>query len=596
MTAFGRMLTKVTIPLTMGTVARMARVAGWAALAVATLVVASTTSLLIDQRSIAYGTASLGAAAATSGAAVALVCAGVLSAAFSSHRSFPILLACAAISWLAPVWVGWRDGPGWLRSVGGVAAPLLIPLLVHVAVDALHHGKWASFQRNVLVVSYGTFGILILAIALVRDPFLDLNCWNNCTENAFLVVRLPGVARFLEVMLLACSVITAVVVIAWIAGTLAAASPLVRKDRAMLLIPAALALAAEGWYALWLIVEPGEDPQAQPFQGIFFARAVTLACLGAGVGWFVLRRWNRQVALRRIADGLGAVPPLGSFKSALAAMLGDPGLDVLYWLDGPGRFVDSAGRERVPDAAGAGAMTEIRRRGELVAVVLHGVRDEEELVDQIGAAARLAVDNERLQAGVQAQLADLRASRLRVVEAGDAARRTIERNLHDGAQQSLVALLYALGLARAQASAAGDRPRELEFATLGDAAAGVAQELRTIAHGVFPVILEDAGLNSAIQSIVEDSTVPVQLTVNVPERLPVAVERAAYLAVSAALATQDPSGTTIHLSIAQDEGVLVVLANGAPAGDFGALSDRVDALGGVVESGDGCLRVVIPCA
>ena len=89
---------------------------------------------------------------------------------------------------------------------------------------------------------------------------------------------------------------------------------------------------------------------------------------------------------------------------------------------------------------------------------------------------------------------------------------------------------------------------------------------------------------------------PVQLTVNVPERLPVAVERAAYLAVSTALATQDPSGTTIHLSIAQDEGVLVVLANGAPAGDFGALSDRVDALGGVVESGDGCLRVVIPCA
>jgi signal transduction histidine kinase len=579
-----------------GAAAKIAGAAGWATLAGATVVVAFTALLLVDQRPIAYGATGPEAGVATVGTAFALLAAGVVTMLYSRRRSVGLVLACLAICWISPVWVGWHDGSSMVRSVGSVAAPLLVPLLVHLAVVEFRGGWRLFIRRRAVEANYAVFGFLVVAIALVRDPFLDFNCWNNCTDNAFLLARLPQLAQVLEAMLLGYSILAGVLAIAWIARTLALASPVGRADGGVFLVPIALALAAESLYALLLLVEPGEDPRLQPFLGLFFARSLTLGCVAIGVGWLALRGQRRRVALERLADDLGTVPRLGSFKSTLATRLGDPELEVLYWIPDSARFVDSTGRERDPNSSVSRAVTKIRREGELVAVVMHSLDDDDRLVDQIGAAARLAIDNERLQAGILAQLADLRASRLRVVEAGDAARRTIERNLHDGAQQSLVALLYALSLARAQASAVGDRHSELELEAMGDAAAGAAQRLRTIAHGVFPAILEDAGLSAAIQSIVEDAPVPVDVNNTISGRLPRSVERAAYRAVSAAVEASTASWELIvQVSVAEVNGQLVVTADGVPRGDFSALSDRIGALGGTVESAEGQLRVVIPC-
>ena len=123
-----------------------------------------------------------------------------------------------------------------------------------------------------------------------------------------------------------------------------------------------------------------------------------------------------------------------------------------YWLPGSRRYVDHSGRPVDPHASGARSVTPIVRNGEPVALVIHdqALSAALDLEREIGTAARLAVDNERLRAEVLAQLEDLRASRARIVEAGDAARRRIERDLHDGAQQRLLALSYELRLARAR--------------------------------------------------------------------------------------------------------------------------------------------------
>jgi signal transduction histidine kinase len=172
----------------------------------------------------------------------------------------------------------------------------------------------------------------------------------------------------------------------------------------------------------------------------------------------------------------------------------------------------------------------IRRGDEVIAVVSHSGRatDAAELGRQIGAAALLAVDNARLQAAALAELERLRESRARIVEAGDDGRRSLERDLHDGAQQHLVAVVHELELARA---AAPDGPSATALAgAVGEARQALA-ELRDLAHGIFPVILDDAGLASALASMADVANVAVRIGEIPDERLPRTIERAVYVVV-----------------------------------------------------------------
>lgn len=143
----------------------------------------------------------------------------------------------------------------------------------------------------------------------------------------------------------------------------------------------------------------------------------------------------------------------------------------------------------------------IQRGGLTIAAVNHdpALTGTSELADQIGAAARLAIDNERLRAEVLAQLERVRASRGRIVAAGDAARRRLERDLHDRAQQRLLAARYELRLARASTGDDTQRAAEIERA-IAEAKAALA-ELRDLAHGIFPAVLDDAGLGPALWAL-----------------------------------------------------------------------------------------------
>jgi signal transduction histidine kinase len=215
------------------------------------------------------------------------------------------------------------------------------------------------------------------------------------------------------------------------------------------------------------------------------------------------------------------------------------------------------------------------------------------LVDAVGAATRLAVQNERLQAEVRAQLEEVRASRARIVEAADAERRKVERDLHDGAQQRLVTL--SLALAEAQARLGPDGDPELA-ASLREAAEELRRaltEVRELARGIHPAILTEDGLVSALESLAEHSPVPATVSGSLDGRFAPAVEATAYFVVSEALANvgKYAEASEVRISVGRSNGHVTVevrddgVGGADPAKGSGlrGLADRVAAVGGRIE-------------
>ena len=177
---------------------------------------------------------------------------------------------------------------------------------------------------------------------------------------------------------------------------------------------------------------------------------VAFACVPAGVLAGLLRTRLARAGVADLVVRLGAGVGPGQLRDVLADVLGDPSLDVAYWVPEQQRYVDVEGRPvALPEP---GAVTVVEREGRPVAALVHdpSVGEDDGLVEAVGAAAGLALENERLQAELRARVAELAGSRARLVQAADDERRRIERNLHDGTQQRLVSVSMALGLAQAK--------------------------------------------------------------------------------------------------------------------------------------------------
>jgi signal transduction histidine kinase len=236
--------------------------------------------------------------------------------------------------------------------------------------------------------------------------------------------------------------------------------------------------------------------------------------------------------------------------------------------------------------------------------------DEPELIASAGAAAGLALENERLHAELRARLEELRASRARIVEAAQAERRRIERDLHDGTQQRLVSIAMTLGLADSRL----DRDPSAVRPLLDQARAGLTDalgELRRLSQGIHPGILTERGLRAALEELAYGARLPLELDVGLSERLPDRVEAAAYYVVSEALTNiaKHAEASAVRIRVQRTDGRAVVEiaddgiggADGARGTGLRGLADRVDALGGRlrVESPPGRGTVVyaeIPCA
>jgi signal transduction histidine kinase len=218
--------------------------------------------------------------------------------------------------------------------------------------------------------------------------------------------------------------------------------------------------------------------------------------------------------------------------------------------------------------------------------------EERDLVRAVGGAAALALENERLDAELRANVQELRASRARIVESADTARRRIERDLHDGAQQQLVALSLALRTIDAQIEGDPAAARELLAAAGRDLDLAI-RDLRELARGIHPAVLSDRGLAAALAALAQRAPVPIEI-VAVPEgRLTPAVEAAAYFVVSEAITNVARYARASHAEVAVtrvgDHVLVHVSDDGVGGADpFGGtglrgLADRVASLDGRLE-------------
>jgi signal transduction histidine kinase len=260
--------------------------------------------------------------------------------------------------------------------------------------------------------------------------------------------------------------------------------------------------------------------------------------------------------------------------------------------------VDANGRPVAEPVAGPGrAVTALVRDGRRIAVVSHTAALPD-LERELGAAVRLALENERLQAEALAQLDQLRASRVRIVETGDTERRRLERDLHDGAQQRLLALSYDLRLARAQALADGDGHTESLLTQATDQAQMALGELRELAYGIYPAILVEAGLAPALATLADAALLPVEIRDADQGRYPAGVETAAYLLVVEALDDAGRGASHAAVSAVQDDGRLVVTVEDDGTDRTAAmvqLADRIGALDGRLDIEPRRLRAELPC-
>lgn len=308
---------------------------------------------------------------------------------------------------------------------------------------------------------------------------------------------------------------------------------------------------------------------------------------------------------------LPASPAPGELRAPIARALRDPSLTIAYWLPQYASWADEEGRPlELPDPDAGRAITPVERDGELLAALVHdpSLTNERELLDSVSAAAAIALENGRLHAELKASLEELHGSRERVLEIGQKERKRLERNLHDGAQQRLIALSLELGLLASELDGDAAARGRLEQARRE---IGISlEELRDVARGLHPAVLSGHGLAVALESLVATSSVPVELTVGVEERLEEPIEVAAFYVVSESLANvaKHAQARSATVDVAQSNGELLVeiVDDGIGGADsergsgIRGLADRVEALGGRLRvwtppGGGTRVRAELPC-
>jgi signal transduction histidine kinase len=347
-------------------------------------------------------------------------------------------------------------------------------------------------------------------------------------------------------------------------------------------------------------------------RGFALANSVAFATVPFTLLAALLRsRTYRAEVVGQLVERLGQVLGPDAVRDALAQALDDPSLEIAYWVPEREGYVDGSGRTVAHGGQVNGRVwTEIARDDRPLAAIIHDPELSEEpgLVSATGAAVALALERERLAAALHSHVHEVRASRARIVQAGDEARRGIERDLHDGAQQRLVSLLLNVKLARRGvnvgqgAGLLDDVEHELGQALV---------ELRALASGILPPALSDHGLEAAVQELAGRSPVKVAIAGLPDQRLPPAVEVAAYFVIAEALANvaKHARATAATVRVGALDGRVCVevsddgIGGASTAGGSGlrGLTDRVDALDGrlMVTSSPGegtIVRAELPCA
>lgn len=510
-------------------------------------------------------------------------------------RPVPLATALAAVSWAALAPALWAGEP-WLRGAGLVLACLLPATLLHLAL-ALRAERSPAEAPRVPGAAAAWAAYLLLAVpalvhALARDPFTELGCLVRC-QSVDPVLEAPGLARGSAVVLLALAGAVALVAAATaLAGTVAITGGAARAASYLLALSAVLEVA----WAWWPGARAGVGPLAEDAPFLLVARGVALTLVAGSVAAVVVLRLRRRSSLRRLAREITEVTPPASMREVVAARLGDPRARLDFYVAADGVWVDEQGRP--PPAPEAGEQQTVLRRGADVVARLttRGARTPaSDLEEALGPAALLALEAERTRAEQLLRLRDLRATRRSAVERADLARRRAERDLHDGAQHLLLATSFALQEAIAHERASGEHDRAEQLAVIAADVSLAAGEVRHVAHGIYPVLLGDAGLVPALEGLALESAVPVTVDATPVPRLDSSVELTAYLLAAAAVRAAGAAPVRLAVSHRGDTLRLTAAVAALRDGDARMVSDRAEALGGTMDTMDGTWRLELPC-
>jgi signal transduction histidine kinase len=454
--------------------------------------------------------------------------------------------------------------------------------------------------------------VIFSALTLVMIPleflwlmFLSFDAFGEpgVPENVLLVADRPDVAEFVDT-------IQRIILVVFLS---ALAFVLVRRYvRASAPLRRVLApvLAGAAGISLLTVVYVLDKFDLRP-QFVFYVGLVVLSSVPIVFLVGILRSRLARSSIGDLLVDLKESAEPGALRDALARALRDPTLELAYWVPEYESYVGIDGQPVELPGEHSGRVTTFVERGDTrIAALIHdaSLGEEPQLVGAVTSAAGIALENERLQADLRARLSDLRASRARIVEAGDTARAKLERDLHDGAQQRLVSISIVLRVVAGKLPDGAPESSLLESAR--EELNASLEELRNIARGIHPAILSDHGLSVALESLAARAPVRVTLDVELPERPGPQLEVAAYYLIAEGLTNvaKYAEAESAKIAIMRENGSLIVeltddgKGGADPEGGSGlrGLADRVEALDGRLKiwsppSGGTRLRAEIPC-
>ena len=485
--------------------------------------------------------------------------------------------------------------PG-LDALGQIAWAAVLVVAVYILLSFPEGRLPDQVARGVVAVtalaSVLVWGALLATAERLPEFMPAARCQDECPRNPVRI--LGGGATVGDALAVASWSVTAGALIAVAVALtfrMRTAPSISRRTTSPILVAV---LAVAGTFAAAAVARAGGAAPVTLERLGWFSTATTLAIPCAFLAGMLGARVFAGGALERLVARLSAGPRDLDARRVLADALGDPSLTVAFWRPQRREYVDARGRPVQPPARAAGrSATIVRQDGDPLAMIVHDAALDAEpgLVGAAGGAALMMLENARLEADLRASVADLRASRARLASAADAGRREIERNLHDGAQQRLVAL--RMRLADAEAQAASDDELRRSLGELGADTEETIDELRSLAHGVYPAVLVDHGLASALTSVARRSPLPVHVEIAPARRFAPEIEAAVYFCCLEAIqnaAKHAGAGATVTVRVQanagrvafeiRDDGVGFDLDDVARGDGLTNLHDRIAAVGG----------------
>jgi signal transduction histidine kinase len=525
---------------------------------------------------------------------------GLLAWTRRPQSRFGVLLAGAGIAWFLVEWPNPESAGPLIFTAGLILRNAYAPILAHAAL-AFRPGRVGSTaDRAIVAVAYATNLVLLgLVPAIAFDPAAT-GC-ERCPDNLVAIASNPQLAASVTRLGMILEVAWVVAAIVSLTARFARAGRASGILVAPVLLPAAVCLALVAADAVHSF--PRASFSNDPLDlRLWYGQAAAITILCAGVLLEPLRARRARQLVAQFAVDLAASPPMGGLRDRLAVALGDTDLVIAYPLS-DGRLSDGEGHRLAPGDETGRTITRVERGGEPVALVIHrdDLLGDPDRITQAMAAARLSLENERLVAETRSQLEDLRMSRARIVDAADGERRKLERDLHDGAQQRLVALSIALRLAQVQLAGDDAPSRAARLAKADREVLAALADLRDVAHGIYPAELADEGLAVGLAVLAEEAAIPIDILAVPDERLDSRVEAAAYFVITEATRQTGVLRASVSARLVDGRLVVQVDAEGPQPGRLVELEDRVGALDGTVgasslPNGRVRLHAEIPCA